>query len=235
MNDERRCVHCLRMLLRGGGLLGTVMPNVHDRRMDWWRSVAALVCLAMIAASTVACAATRVSRVDTGTIVDLSGRWNDTDSRMVAEEMVKDALERPWLATHMRVHGMPPVVVVGRVTNRSHEHINVQTFIKDVERELTNSQNVLFVAGRGERKDVRDERRDQAEHAVALTQKRPGEEIGADFMLQGTINTILDEADGTKTVFYQVDLELINIANNVKAWFGQKRLKKIIERKRVIF
>ncbi|HIC04735.1 MAG TPA: penicillin-binding protein activator LpoB [Nitrospirales bacterium] len=194
-----------------------------------------MLCLVTIVASTVACSATRVSRIDTGTVVDLSGRWNDTDSRLVAEEMVKEAIERPWLGNYMQSHDTQPVVVVGRVTNRSHEHINVQTFINDLERELTNSQRVVFIAGRGEREEIRAERREQAVHALESTQKRPGKEIGADFMLQGTINTILDEADGTKVVFYQVDLELVNIENNVKAWFGQKKLKKVVERKRVIF
>lgn len=204
-------------------------------RTQRWCSNLALVCLVVMVVSTVACSATRVSRVDTGTMIDLSGRWNDTDSRLVAEEMVKDVLERPWLGNYMRSHDTQPVVVVGRVVNRSHEHINVQTFMKDLERELTNSQKVMFVAGRGEREDIRAERREQALHALESTQKGPGKEIGADFMLQGTINTILDEAGGTKVVFYQVDLELVNIESNIKAWFGQKKLKKVVERKRVIF
>lgn len=204
-------------------------------RTQRWCSNLAFVCLVVMVVSTVACSATRVSRVDTGTMIDLSGRWNDTDSRLVAEEMVKDVLERPWLGNYMRAHDTQPVVVVGRVVNRSHEHINVQTFMKDLERELTNSQKVMFVAGRGEREDIRAERREQALHALESTQKGPGKEIGADFMLQGTINTILDEAAGTKVVFYQVDLELVNIESNIKAWFGQKKLKKVVERKRVIF
>ncbi len=38
---------------------------------------------------------TKVTRVDIGVVTDLSGRWNDTDSRMVAEAMVKDALQYP--------------------------------------------------------------------------------------------------------------------------------------------
>ncbi len=204
-------------------------------RTSRWRLILALVCLVVMVVSAVACSATRVSRVDTGTSIDLSGRWNDTDSRLVAEEMVKEALERPWLGNYMQSHDTQPVVVVGRVTNRSHEHINVQTFMKDLERELTNSQKVMFIDGRGEREEIRAERREQAVHALETTQKGPGKEIGADFMLQGTINTILDEADGTKVVFYQVDLELVNIESNVKAWFGQKKLKKVVERKRVIF
>jgi hypothetical protein len=45
----------------------------------------------------------------------------------------------------------------------------------------------------------------------------------------------LDEAEGVKAVFYQVDLEMIDLENNVKSWFGQKKIKKVVERKRSIF
>jgi len=181
------------------------------------------------------CASTTVSRVDTATVTDLSGRWNDTDSRLVAEEMVKAALAQPWLDSTTKAKGKAPVVVVGTVTNRSHEHINIQTFISDLERELTNSQRVTFVAGKGEREELREERREQATHALESTQKAPGKEIGADYLLRGSISTIQDEAEGTKAIFYQVDLEMVDLSNNVKSWFGQKKIKKVVERKRVIF
>ena len=59
--------------------------------------------------------------------------------------------------------------------------------------------------------------------------------MGADYLLRGSISTILDEAEGTKAMFYQVDLEMVDLSNNVKTWFGQKKIKKVIERKRVIF
>ena len=99
-------------------------------------------------------AETKVTRVDAGVVTDLSGRWNDTDSRMVAEGMVKEALGTPWLDNYTRSHrGKQPVVVVGMITNKSHEHINVQTFVTDLQRELVNSQKVTFVAGRGEREE----------------------------------------------------------------------------------
>ena len=178
---------------------------------------------------------TKVTRVDTGIVTDLSGRWNDTDSQMVAEAMVKEALANPWLGNFTKGKNREPVVIVGTVLNKSHEHINVQTFVSDLERELTNSQKVTFVAGKGEREEVRDERREQAVHAREDTQKAPGKEVGADYMLRGSIATILDEQDGAKAVFYQVDLEMVDMENNVKAWFGQKKIKKVIERKRTIF
>ncbi|MDF0673300.1 MAG: penicillin-binding protein activator LpoB [Nitrospira sp.] len=178
---------------------------------------------------------TKVTRVDAAVVIDLSGRWNDTDSRMVAESMVKDALQYPWLGNFEKANQRQPVVVVGTVLNSSHEHINVQTFITDLERELTNSQKVTFVAGKGERDEVRAERKEQAIYAREETQKAPGKETGADFMMKGTIATILDEADGTKAVFYQVDLQMIDLENNAKIWYGQKKIKKVVERKRTVF
>ena len=182
-----------------------------------------------------ACASTSVSRVDAATTTDLSGHWNDTDSRLVAEGMIKEALSQPWLNTYTGANKKPPVVVVGTVTNRSTEHINVQAFISDLSRELTNSGKVTFVAGKGEREEIREERREQAANALESTQKPPGKEIGADYLLRGSISSILDEAVGTKAIYYQVDLEMVDIANNVKSWFGQKKIKKVVERKRVIF
>jgi uncharacterized protein (TIGR02722 family) len=173
--------------------------------------------------------------VDTGLVTDLSGRWNDTDSRMVAETMVTESLGSPWLDHFTKTKNRRPVVIVGTILNRSHEHINVQTFITDLSRELTNSQKVTFVAGKGERDEVREERREQAIHAREDTQKAPGKEIGADYMMKGSISTILDEAEGVKAVFYQVDLEMVDLENNVKSWFGQKKIKKVVERKRSIF
>jgi hypothetical protein len=192
--------------------------------------------LSVIVAGLAGCGAeTKVTRVDAGVVTDLSGRWNDTDSRMVAESMVKEALEYPWLNNFSQTKRRQPVVVVGTVLNNSHEHINVQTFVTDLERELTNSQKLTFVAGKSEREEVRTERKEQAMFAREDTQKAPGKEIGADYMMKGTIATILDEADGTKAMFYQVDLQMVDLESNAKVWFGQKKIKKVIEKKRTIF
>jgi uncharacterized protein (TIGR02722 family) len=200
------------------------------------RRGSSLMLLAFVVMGFSGCGAeTKVTRVDEGVVTDLSGRWNDTDSRMVAESMVKEALEYPWLGNFSQSKHRQPVVIVGTVLNNSHEHINVQTFVTDLERELTNSQKVTFVAGKGEREEVRTERKEQAMYAREDTQKAPGKEIGADYMMKGTIATILDEAEGTKAMFYQVDLQMVDLESNAKVWFGQKKIKKVIEKKRTIF
>ncbi len=181
------------------------------------------------------CATTRVERISPEKVVDLSGRWNDTDSRLVAEEMVKEALSRPWVDNFLKKHTKQPTVIVGTVVNRSHEHINVQTFTKDLERELTNSGRVLFVASKTEREEVREERQDQQTQSSEETAKGLGKEVGADYMLKGNINSIQDEEGGTKVVYYQVTLEMVDIESNLKVWFGDKKIKKIIEKSRIGF
>ncbi len=173
-----------------------------------------------------------VKRVGAEETIDISGEWNDTDSRLVSEEMIKDCLSRYWLEEFISKTNKKPRVIVGTVKNRSYEHINTQTFVKDLERELTNSGRVVFVAAKEEREEIREERMAQAEHASPETVKAMGREYGADFMLQGQINSILDEAGGTRLKYYQVELEMINLETNEKVWIGQKKIKKVIKRPR---
>jgi uncharacterized protein (TIGR02722 family) len=178
------------------------------------------------------CASVKVDRVDVDETIDLSGKWNDTDSRLVSEEMIADALNRPWLGKYRSAQRKDPVVIVGTVRNRSDEHINTRTFVKDLERALINSGEVAFVASATERGEIRDERKDQASHASEATAKEEGQETGADFMLQGSINTISDRLEGKEVRYYQVNLELIAIQSHQKVWIGDKKIKKFIKKGR---
>lgn len=189
----------------------------------------------LVAVLLAGCASVNVDRMDVDETVDLSGRWNDTDSRLVSDEMVSDVLSRPWIGRFRAATGKDPVVIVGSVRNRSDEHINTRTFVKDLERALINSDEVAFVAGSGEREEIRDERKDQAAHASEATAKEEGEEIGADFILQGGINTISDRVEGKEVKYYQVNLELIEIQSHRKVWIGEKKIKKLITRSRFGF
>jgi uncharacterized protein (TIGR02722 family) len=178
---------------------------------------------------------TSVKRMDAGEVKDLSGAWNDTDSQLVSQEMISDVLARAWLADFSRSKSRRPAVIVGEVNNLSHEHINVKTFVSDMERALINSDKVEFVASSTERQEIRGERKDQDLNASEATRKAMGQEVGADFMLKGTINTIIDASGDTQVRFYQVDLTLISLADNRKVWVGQKKIKKLVEHSNLRF
>lgn len=173
----------------------------------------------------------QVSRVDVNETIDLSGNWNDTDSRLVADEMIGDALSRPWLNNFLRDNGKNPAIIVGAIKNLSDEHIATGTFVGDIERSFVNSGTVRVVAKPDEREGVRDERADQQANASPETVKDFGMELGADYMLIGEINKITDQEGKEKVAFYQVDLTLTSIQTNEKVWIGQKKLKKYIARK----
>lgn len=176
-----------------------------------------------------ACGPSReVRRMSPDQDTDLSGNWNDTDARMTAETMVKDALNRTWLTDFMTAKGKKPVVVVGTIRNKSSEHIPVDAFIKDIERELLNSGKVSFVADKNEREDVRDEREDQQKFASEESMKKFYKELGADYIMLGVITTTEDAYGGDRTILYQVDLELVDIETNAKVWLGNKKIKKYI-------
>lgn len=172
---------------------------------------------------------TKVSRVGTDSTIDLSGRWNDADSRLVAEEMIKDCLSQRWLYTWEQ-RNKRPTVIVGKITNQSHEHINTATFTKDIERALLNSGKVEFVASKNEREQLREEKLDQGGNASAQTGKSAHEETGADLMLIGSINTIVDQEGNRAVLYYQTNMELVDIESNQKVWIGEKKIKKYVER-----
>lgn len=179
------------------------------------------------------CGGKQVSRIDPAAVTDLSGRWNDTDSRLVANRLVEESLEHPWHSRHAeRNGGEPPRVIVGSFRNRSMEHIPVSTFVRDLERALVSSGSVTLVASSEEREEVRAEREDQQEHARADTRAELGRELGANFMLQGEIQSIEDEEGREKVVFYQVDARLIDLETNAVAWAGGHKIKKYIYRSR---
>ncbi len=184
----------------------------------------------------IGCSSTKVTRVDVPRPIDLSGNWNDFDAQLVFREMIQDCLEKPWLTNFMKEKQKNPVVIVGRINNRSDEHINSQVFIKELEQELLNSGKVTFVASPKEREQVREEREDQQTgYTSQESMKKIGRELGADFMLIGSINSVRDEVKGKSVVFYQVNLELVDLETNVKVWIGQHEIKKMVENAKFSF
>lgn len=191
---------------------------------------AALLCLGLALTS----CSPKIARVAPNENIDLSGKWNDVDSRQVSEEMISSCLNQPWLY-EWGAKNKRPVVIVGQIVNKSHEHIATETFTKDMEKALLNSGKVDFVADKAERDQVRDEREDQQLNASSKTAKDMHEETGADYMLSGSINTIVDQEGKKSVIYYQVDLQLIHMESNKKVWIGDKKIKKYITRSNTKF
>ena len=179
------------------------------------------------------CISKRVTRIEPTAVTDLSGRWNDTDSRLVANQLVEQTLGAGWAKRYTDTHGgEAPTVVVGTFANRTLEHIAVGTFVKDVEKALITTGAARVVASGEQRSEMRGERADQQQHARADTRARQGQELGARYLLAGDLQAIEDVDGRERVVFYQVDASLIDLETNTKVWVGQHKIKKYVERAR---
>jgi hypothetical protein len=93
---------------------------------------------------------------------------------------------------------------------------------------------VGVVAERDQRAELREERADQ-QGGFTGNPSKIGKEVGADFVITGNINSIQDRLDNVEVVFYQANLELINVETNEKAWVGETKIKKQIDRAKTRF
>lgn len=195
---------------------------------------ASLIILATLVLAVViaGCGGREVTRTDPDTVTDLSGYWNETDARMVADSMVSQCLGGRWLDDFAAIQdsrAATPVIVVGGIYNESSEHINTDLFMNEIERSLLESGDVQIAAGGSSRQEVRDERYDQGIFASPETAAEFGREIGADYVMTGDVGSIVDEEGDTRSIYYQVSLELIDVETALKSWMGSLEIKKIIE------
>lgn len=173
----------------------------------------------------------RVTRVSADSVTDIGGTWNDTDVRIVADQIVAGCLASPRIAEYPANHGGKlPVIIVGSYRNKSDEHLDTEIITKKLEAALVNSGKVEFVASSSERDEVRNERNDQQINSSEDTAKSLGNETGADFILQGSVKTIVDTDGKIMSRTYYVTTELVNIETNKKIWMDDNSsIKKIIK------
>ena len=175
------------------------------------------------------CNSVKVERVSPDTVTDLSGYWNDTDVRIVAESLIADCVNAPAITNYIRNNNALPVVIVGNFRNDSDEHIDTSILSKKFEVALINSGKVDFVASSSERGEIRQEREEQQAWASEETAKRLANETGADFMLIGSVKTMVEHVNTVSTRTYWVYAELIDIESNRKLWLGENsEIKKVI-------
>jgi len=206
------------------------------------RFFAIIVLISVLAFPACVSSSPGVKRVDPGSQIDLSGYWNDTDVRIVCEALVKNLLNSPNVEQAIKAKagnipgGKKPVVLVGKFRNESDEHIDTALIASIMEAAIFNSGKLDFVAGGRTRDEIRAERQDQQSNASEATAAALAKETGADFLLTGTVRTIIDRADNMTVRTYFVNAEMSNIETNQRMWMGQNSdIKKIITRAKVKF
>lgn len=176
----------------------------------------------------------QVRRVDVTTQTDLSGKWNDTDARLTSESLIAECFGAGWLPEFGQSQGRKPTIRVRGIVNKTDEHIDAQVFIKNIERAMVNSGKVKVLAQEGSELTSVDSEQARASGGRQSddTPVSVGNETGADFVVAVRMASILDQVEGERAKFYQVNFELISPTSGEKAWIGEKQIKKLISQDR---
>lgn len=193
-------------------------------------------CALMALSGILAGCAMKVQNVDPATEGYISGRWNDSDARAVADELVPQALGGAWLPEFRGQHGdARPRVVIGDIENNTSEHISKDVFMNELQRVLINSGVVRFVADPGVREELMQEVQWQEEMAAGggVSGDVAQGVSGADFMMMGVISSIVDQAGDDAIVYYKVDLSLTDLRNWEKVWIGSAERKHLVQNTKI--
>ncbi len=184
--------------------------------------------LAFAATILVSCART-VTRVDPSTEINLSGRWNDSDSRMVADKMIADLTSSERFKEYVKKKGSKPAIIIGYVKNKTSEHIDADNYIKKLEAAIFNANIANLVESDDFRDKLRVERAQQQEFADPATVKQWGKETGADLILFGEMTSETDLYQKQRVVNYVTTLFLTDMETNQRVWYGQQEIKKYVK------
>lgn len=174
---------------------------------------------------------TKVKRVESSKVTDLDGYWNDTDVRIVCESLIEECITSPRVAKFEEQHGRPGLVIIGEIKNDSAEKIDTTIVAKKLQTAIINSGVLEFVASKDEREQLREEKRDQDQHASIETAKALDNEDAADFMLTGSVKCVVQKEGKRSVRAYFVYATLTSIENNRIIWQGENdEIKKEIKK-----
>lgn len=185
-----------------------------------WFVIICLLCLSC---------ARSVTRVNPDQNIDLSGRWNDTDSRQVANKMITDLLGSDKFKEYSKSLGKKPAIIVGVIRNKTSEHIDADNYIKKFELAIFNSGAADLVESDSFREKMREERAQQQDFADPATVAKWGEEVGANLMLFGEMTSETDVYNSKRVVNYVTTLFLTDMETNKRIWYSQEEIKKYIK------
>ncbi|MCI0751619.1 MAG: penicillin-binding protein activator LpoB [Flammeovirgaceae bacterium] len=177
---------------------------------------------------TISCAR-QVSRIDPNQTIDLSGRWNDSDSRMTADQMIYELFESEEFKKYAKEKGTKPVIMISKITNKTSEHIDAGNYVKKFEAVIHKSGIADLVESEDFQDKVRQERAEQQDFADPATAAKWGKELGANLILFGEMNSETDVYNKKRVINYITTLHLTDVETNRRVWYGQHEIKKFVK------
>lgn len=172
------------------------------------------------------CASTgNVSYGDAQAVETLTTDFGSTDLQMIATKMVDDMLSFPPVV--QMTQSRRPVMFVDRIKNKTQEHIDTESITDTIQNKLINSGKFRFVdmtsVGAMADQIAYQKQSGMVDQANSV---RAGKQIGAEYMLNGNLSSIVKNAGGKSDVYYKFTLKLLNIQTGIVEWTSEKEIRK---------
>lgn len=168
---------------------------------------------------------------DPNKVILLDDKFNENDMQLISKQLV-DSLSQ---FGKIQNAAKPPVVMVGKVRNRTSEHIDVKSLTDKIRTALIKSGKYRFAD-----KEARDELADEYEYQSGKfvdksTAKGPGKQVGVEFLITGDIASNVQEVGNDKVVYYKVTMNLVNLETNIIEWSDDREVRKRYRKQSVGF
>lgn len=194
------------------------------------RTAMRLTALAMVPAALLldGCAAFRASThdVDVNDTKHFGASYDYSDMRMITEEMggrvVGEFLGKQPAA---------PIMMVAGIENRTTKHIDTKNITDRIRDIVFKSGKAQFV-NEARRADLLKEQGYQAANATPETQARVGRQLGAKYMLSGSLVEMESQSPRQVRVskqelkYYKLTFEVTDLETGLLAWTGEKEFAR---------
>ncbi len=171
---------------------------------------------------------TRGTYEDPNTIEMLSDKFNENDLQLIAKKMVNSLAASPRFA---QPGERLPVVLVGRMKNKTSEHIDMSSLADKIQTSLAQTSRFALL-DKAAREDIAEEYEYQQSGYVRPDEaKGPGQQASADYLMTGEISSIVQEVGADKLVYYKMTVKLNNVRTGIVEWTDEKEIRKKFEKK----
>ncbi|MBN1673724.1 MAG: penicillin-binding protein activator LpoB [Kiritimatiellae bacterium] len=188
-------------------------------------------CLALLAVLPLAfsgCAAfrTRVAEVDPEKKLHMEADYDYTDAKQLARS-VADQLIAEFLAPQQET----PVLIAYTIQPRTKTFVETKNLTDKIRTELIRSGKARFV-NRSRRDDLLQEQNYQALHSTPETRAAVGKQLGAKYMLTGTLVEMSQKTgrqvrvSETEVIYYSLTMEVTDLETGEIAWTTEREIAR---------
>ncbi|MCM2322962.1 MAG: penicillin-binding protein activator LpoB [Oligoflexia bacterium] len=152
----------------------------------------------------------------------LDDKYNEADMQQMADTIIKSIVACDYVAKAQK----PPVVIVEKVQNRTEEHIDTVSLTDKIRTSLIKSGKVRFV--NKEARGLLDEEYKYAEegNVSGPTAKKKGKQTGADYILNGSLATNVQQVGNDKFIYYKLTMNLTNLESSTIDCTDEREIRK---------